>query len=54
MAALSCGMEARDVGQLDDVGFGRLGQLAQLGQGIADPLVWLEVLGKAGEDATGQ
>ena len=44
----------RDVRQLDDVRLGRLGQLAELGEGVGDALVLLEVLGEAGDDAPGQ
>ncbi len=48
------GAGRRDVGKLDDVGLGGLGQLAQLGQSIPDPLVLLEPLGKSGDDPPGQ
>ena len=44
----------RDVGQLDDVGLRRVGQGAQLGQGVADALALLEPLGEAGDDPAGQ
>ena len=43
-----------DVRQLDDVGLGRLGQLAQLGQGVGDALLRLEVVGERGDDPAGQ
>ena len=42
----------RDVGQLDDVGLGRLGQGAELGQGVADALLGRQGVGERGDDAT--
>ena len=44
----------RHVGQLDDVGLGRLGQGPELGQGVADALLGLEGVGERGDDATRQ
>ena len=46
MASFSCGIDALMFGQLDDVGLGRLGQLAELGEGVADALLGLEVVGE--------
>ena len=43
-----------DVGQLDDVGLGSRRQVAQLGEGVADPLLLGEVLAEDGQDATGR
>ena len=43
-----------DVGQLDDVGFGRLHQFAQHGQVIGDALVFGQGLREGRDDATGQ
>ena len=43
-----------DVRQLDDVGFGRLRQLSELGQRIAGPLVFREVVTEDGDDAASQ
>ena len=43
-----------DVRQLDDVGLGRLGQLAELGEVVGLPPLGRQMLGKAGEDAAGQ
>ena len=52
------GLELRDrradVRQLDDVGLGPLGQRAQLGQRVADPLVLGQPVGEGGDDAAGQ
>ncbi len=44
----------RDVRKLDDVGFRGLRQLAELGEGVGDPLALLEVLREDGDDPTGQ
>ncbi len=41
-----------DVRQLDDIGFGRLGQFAQLGQCIADALFVAQVLGEVRKNAS--
>ncbi len=43
----------RDVGQLDDVGVGRLCQLAELGQVVRHALLRLQLLREVGEDAPG-
>ena len=43
-----------DIGQFDNVGFGRGGQLAQFRQVVADALLVAEALGKLGDDAAGQ
>src|SRR5690606_19784461 len=43
-----------DVRQLDDVGFRALGQLAQLGQVVADLLVLAQVVRELRQDAAGQ
>src|SRR5690606_8696510 len=43
-----------DVGQLDDVGVGSGGQLAQLGQVVGDALFGAEKIGEGGEDASGE
>ena len=43
-----------DVRQLDDVGFGRLRDLAELGEVVADGLVLREPLGELREDASGE
>ncbi len=43
-----------DVRQLDDIGLGRLRELAQLGQGVALPLLVAKALGKVREDSAGQ
>ena len=52
------GLELRhrggDVGQLDDVGLGRRGQLAELGEGVALRLVGREPVGERGDDASGE
>ena len=44
----------RDVGQLDDVGLGRGGQLAELGERVADPLVLGQQVVERGDDAARQ
>ena len=51
---LQLGDRRRDVGQLDDVGLGPGGQLAQLGQGVADALVVAQPLGEQRQDASGE
>jgi hypothetical protein len=43
-----------DVRQLDDVGLGPLGELAELGQPVGHPLGRGQVLGEIGEDSAGQ
>ncbi len=43
-----------DVGQLDDVGFGRGGQFGELGKIVLDALVGTQLIGKACEDAPGK
>ena len=43
-----------DVRQLDDVGLGRLGQLAELGERVRHPLVLGQAVGELGEDAPGE
>ena len=52
------GLELRhrcaDVGQLDDVGLGRGGQLAQLGQRVGNLLLGLQPVRELGQDAAGQ
>ena len=52
------GLELRDrggdVGQLDDVGLGLRGQLAELGEGVVDALLVGEAVGELREDAAGQ
>ena len=52
---LDRGLELRDgggdVGQLDDVGLGRLRQRAQLGERVVDPLVLAQAIGELGDDA---
>ncbi len=40
-----------DVRQLDDVGFGRQGQRAQLGQAVGNPLGLGQIIGEVGDDA---
>ena len=48
------GLELRDgggdVGQLDDVGLGRLRQGTQLGERVVDPLVLAQAIGELGDD----
>ena len=44
----------RDVRELDDVGLGRLGQLAELGERVADPLLLGEAVGEGGDDPAGE
>ena len=43
----------RDVGQLDDVSLGGLGQLAQSGQLVRDPLLGAESLGEVSNETAG-
>ena len=43
----------RDVGQLDDVSLGGLGQLAQGGQLVRDPLLGAESLGEVSNETAG-
>ena len=43
-----------DIGQLDDVGFRRLGQGAEMSEFVLDALLGGEVLGEVGEDPTGE
>jgi hypothetical protein len=43
-----------DVGQLDDVRFGRLGQFSQAGQVVGYALPLLQPLGKLSDDPSGQ
>ena len=42
-----------DVGQLDDVGLGQLGQLAQLPEVVGHPLFLGQIVGELGQDARG-
>ena len=51
---LQLGDRRRDVRQLDDVRLGPLGQLAELGEGVADALVVAQALGEQGQDAPGE
>ena len=51
---LQLGDRRRDVRQLDDVGLGPLGQLAELGEGVADALVVAQPLGEQRQDAPGE
>ena len=44
----------RDVGQLDDVGLGRLGELAETGEVVGDALLVGQPVGELGEDAAGE
>ena len=43
-----------DVGQLDDVGIGGLGEIAQLGQSVADLLVFGQAVVELGQHARGE
>jgi hypothetical protein len=47
------GDRGRDVGQLDDVGLGRLREPAELAQGVGRALGLGEALGELGQDAGG-
>ena len=55
---LDGGLELRhgraDVGQLDDVRLGRLGELTQVAQGVGHPLVLLEPVRELGQDPRGE
>ena len=51
---LELGSGSADVGQLDDVGFRRRGQLAQLGQIVADALLVIEQVRELRQDSSGQ
>ncbi len=48
------GHRRADVGELDDVGLGRLGQLAELGEVVGDPVVTVEAIGELGQDPPGE
>ena len=54
MVALSCGIDAETLGSLMTLASGRVHQLAQLGEVVADPLLGGERLGEGGEDAAGE
>jgi hypothetical protein len=51
---LQLGDGGADVRELDDVGLGRLGQRAQLGQRVADPLLLRQPVREIGQDAPRQ
>ena len=51
---LELGDRGADVGQLDDVGLGRQGQLTELSQIVGDFLPFFEIIGEIGDDAAGQ
>ena len=51
---LELGDRRGDVRQLDDVGLGLLGQLAELGQRVVDPLLLGQPVGELGDDPAGQ
>ena len=54
MAAFQLRDGRADVGQLDDVRFGPLGQFAQFGEGIVHALGLRKAIIEGGEDAAGQ
>ena len=49
MVALSCGIEAETFGSLMTLASGRVHQLAELGEVVADPLLGREDLGEGGQ-----
>ena len=53
-AGLELGEGGGDVGELDDVGLGGLGEVTQLGEGVGDALVLGEDVGELGDDAAGE
>ena len=54
MVALSCGIDAETLGSLMTLASGRVHQLAELGEVVADPLLGGQGLGEGGEHAARQ
>ena len=54
IAVLELGHRGADVGQLDDVRLGLLGELPELGQRVGDALPVVETVGELGQDPAGQ